>query len=81
MTAEMSAQRFIIEVLLANLIDRLPENQRDNFIRDLLRVGYKTDHFHASDDEEAEMIADVAVQTQERLRRIVERACERAGIN
>lgn len=74
-----SAQEFIIEILLANFIDKLDINQSEAFVRDVMRVGSRTDHLTAKDDREAEVLADVAVMSQEHLQRLVEKALSRAG--
>jgi hypothetical protein len=77
--AELNALRFISEILLAHLLAHTPADSRKEFIAQVLLVGRRTDHLRARSEHEAEEIADVAVLTQQRIERLVERALERAG--
>ncbi|WP_315759335.1 hypothetical protein [Bradyrhizobium sp. SZCCHNRI2007] len=79
MAAELSAHRFIIEVLLMQHLQRCDPEVRAAFIANLLRVGAKTDHLTAQTEAEAEEMADIAVQTQQRLHAIVAAAAARLG--
>lgn len=78
--AELSAQRFVIEVLLARELARMHNAERDHFISEALRISRNTGHLEAGSDEEAERVADVAVQTQQRIEKIFESAKVRAGV-
>ncbi len=81
MSAELTTLRFVAEVLLANLMAGLSQEAQTAFMSDLLRVGSKTDHLTAPNEEIAELQADIAVRSQERLRRLIVRAAERAQVD
>lgn len=80
--ARLSAQQFIIEILLSSIIEifRRSGDNVDGLMTTILRVSQNIDHLSADNDEEAEQLSDIAVLTQMHIANIVERAKGRAGL-
>jgi Mg2+/Co2+ transporter CorC len=77
--ASLNAHRFMLELLWARVLHSEGENAND-LIAEILRVAGKTDHLRAENEAHAEVLADVAVQTQQDVARILAGAMTRAGI-
>lgn len=73
-----SAQEFALEILLTNFMVGLSPEDRDGFAAEIIRVGSNTEHLTAPNDTAAEILADIAVQSHERLAALISKARSRA---
>lgn len=80
--AVQSAQEFILDYLLKHIFLEIPKSTRLKLAEALLALSEGTGHFSgvAKDDFQAERLADMVIQTQQRIDQMIGRALQATEI-
>jgi hypothetical protein len=78
LVAAVTAHEFLIDHVLRTLFLELPKHLRLDVAESLLDASARTEQFHgiSKDDFQAERLADMVIQTQQRIDAMIGRALE-----
>jgi hypothetical protein len=75
---KLAAFQFLIENILAQQLSERPKGERDEIVRRILQISKQIDSYPTGlTDEQAVNAADVGMQTQDEIERILMRVQER----
>lgn len=77
-----TAQEFILDYLLKHIFLEIPKQLRLDLAGALLDASERTEQFHgiSRDDFQAERLADMVIQTQQKIDQMIGRALEASAI-
>lgn len=77
--ADQMASGFLLELLLVDKLDSIPDELRDHWLELVRTTGRRTDQFAglARSEEQAELVADITVRSHAALDGYLERAMAR----